>query len=151
MAAVIGDPDHKGINRIFSARSDGFLYSESLNPEKAVDWSVNLGGPAHGIVLQNNAIAAATINGAITRVDANGKRLNYTQLPAPLTGLAQIGKSLFAPGLDGRIYQVNPTTLQLEKTWETGGFVESDLYFPQLFSSGDALFVAEGNGIYAVK
>jgi hypothetical protein len=151
LAAIIGDPDHKGINRVFSARSDGFLYSESVNTEKARDWSVNLGGPAHGIVLQNNAIAAATINGAITRVDANGNRLNYTQLPAPLTGLALIGKSLFAPGLDGRIYQVNPTTLQLEKTWETGGFAESDLYFPQLFSSGDALFVAEGNGIYAVK
>jgi len=151
LAAVIGDPDHKGINRVFSARSDGFLYSESLDNKKAPDWSVNLGGPAHGLIMQDSGLTAATINGTITQIDGNGKRLNYTQLPAPLTGLAQIGKSLFAPGLDGRIYQVNPTTLQLEKIWETGGFVESDLYFPQLFSSGDALFVAEGKGIYAVK
>src|SRR5690606_18731637 len=99
-AVVIGDPGNNGANRVFAARSDGYLYAESLQPEKARNWSVNLGGPAHGLVLQDNAIAAATINGTITRIDPNGKRLNYTQLPAPLTSLQQIGNSLFAPGLD---------------------------------------------------
>ncbi len=150
VSALIGDPDHKGINRVFSARSDGFLYSESLDNKKAPDWSVNLGGPAHGLIMQDSGLAAATINGTITRIDGNGKRLNYTQLPAPLTDLVQSGKSLFAPGLDGRIYQVNSTTLQLEKTWESDAYAQSDLYFPKLFSSGNALFVSEGKRIYAI-
>jgi hypothetical protein len=150
-AAVIGDPGHKGANSIFAARSDGFLYSESLQPAKAPNWSANLGGPAHDLVLQNNALAAATVNGVITRVDANGKRLNYTQLPAPLTSLQQIDNSLFAPGRDGRIYKVDATTLQLQQVWESGGYAVSDQHLPAVFSCGKVLFASFGNAVYTVK
>jgi|GEM_PF-954304 len=150
-AAVIGDPGNNGANRVFAARSDGYLYAESLQPEKARNWSANLGGPAHGLVLQKDAIAAATVNGSITRIDPNGKRLNYTQLPAPLTSLQQIGGSLFAPARDGRIYKVDATTLKLQQVWETGNYADSNQHLPKVFSCGTALFATVGNAVYAVK
>jgi len=147
-AAVIGDPGNKGALSVFAARSDGFLYSESLQTEKAPDWSANLGGPANGLVLQEDAIAAATLNGIITRLDPNGKRLNYTQLPAPLTDLLAQDNYLFAPGRDGRIYQLSAPQLELQQVWETAGYAESDLYCPQLCSCAATVFAVLGQCIY---
>lgn len=150
-AAAIGDPGHKDINRVFAARSDGFLYSESLDTKKAPNWIANLGGPAHGIVLQENGIATAGINGQLTLVNADGKRTAFAQLPAPLTDLHSSGTHLLAPALDGRIYEVDAATLKLVKVWETNGYAESDLYFPKLQSAGNALFATFGKGLYWVK
>src|SRR5690606_4972090 len=117
-----------------------FLYSESLDSQKARNWSANLGGPAHGIAFLDSRVVAATLNGGITRIDANGKRTGFTQLPAPLTHIQLLRNALFAPGLDGRVYQVNAKTLELVKAWETNGYSESNRHFPTLLSTGDSLF-----------
>ncbi len=150
-AAVIGDPGNKGINRVFAARSDGFLYTESLDTQKAPAWIANIGGPAHGVVLTGNGIAAANVNGIVSLVDGNGKRTAFTQLPAPLTDVKQNGSQLLAPGLDGRIYEVDAVTLKPTKVWDTGGYAESDLYFPKLQQAGNATFATFGKGLYLVK
>ncbi len=150
-AVLIGDPDKKGINRVFAARSDGFLYSQSLDKTKAPDWSANMGGPAHGLALQNNRIVAATMNGILTQIDSNGKRVYYTQLPAPLTDLLTQNQTLLTTGLDGRIYGVDAATLELQKVWETGGYSVADLHLPKLVSSGEATFASFGNQLYLVK
>ncbi len=150
-AAAIGDPGQKGINRIFAARSDGFLYSESLDTQKAPNWTANLGGPAHGIAVMENGIAAASVNGTLSLIDANGKRTAFSQLPAPLTDLQRSGSRLLAPGLDGRIYEVDAATLKLVKVWETNGYTENDLHFPKLQQAGNVTFATFGKGIYVVK
>jgi hypothetical protein len=150
-AVLIGDPDRKGIKRIFAARSDGYLYSQSLDKIKAPDWSANIGGPAHGLAMQNGGVIAATVNGTLTQLDGNGRRVRYAQLPVPLTDLLAQNQTLWTTGLDGRIYQMDAATLQLQKVWETGGYSVADLHFPKLVLGGGLAFAVFGNQLYLVQ
>lgn len=148
-AAAYGRLPAGAPGRFFAARSDGYLYAESLDPKRK--WQVNLGGPAHGLVLLPDAVAAATVNGHITLVDGDGKVKSAIELPAPLTGLAAAGGLLYAPGLDGSVYAVNPATGRTAAIYRAAPPTGEERYRPQAVVCGDAVYATFGNELFKVK
>jgi hypothetical protein len=149
-AAVFGAVPADGPKRVFAARRDGFLYTESPDAANVKPWSVRLGGPAYGLVLLPNQLAAATINGYITLVNGEGKVSGSVKLPAPLTALAAHGKLLYAPGLDGRVYAVDPAAAKAVAVVDCAQPTGMERFLPKLAVSGDALFAVFGNQVFRI-
>jgi hypothetical protein len=151
LAAVFGAVPAGGPKQVFAARSDGFLYVDVPDGSAAKTWNVRLPGPARGLALLPDQVAAATINGYITLVNGDGKVTRTIQLPAPLTGLAAQGKLLYAPGLDGRVYAVDPAAARAVAVVECARPTGMERFSPKLAASGDTLAAVFGKQMFKVK
>lgn len=149
--AVFGAVPPNGPKRVFAARQDGYLYTVSPETSGIEPWSVRLAGPAYGMVLLPEAVAAATINGYIIMVNGDGKITGSIKLPAPLTGLAARHNLLYAPGLDGRVYAVDPDLKKTVGVFDCAALTGMERFIPKLVVVDGSVFSVFGKQIHRIK
>jgi hypothetical protein len=145
-AALVADAGN-GEKRVFAARSDGFLYGESI--EKMPLYQANIGGPAVVLVPVETGIAAANVNGFVTVTDAAGKRRLTVKLPAPVSSMLAGNRLLLVAALDGRVYGIDPASGAIAAAQAYRYDADSDVR-PMLVKAGAEAFVASGSEVYKV-